>query len=174
MTYVLVDGENVTYPYSVTDLRRANPQVSMRADPPPETLAEFGMFPVEQTERPSYDPITQDLVRSVEQQGGTWREVWTITDASSEAVQARLSAKRAGMVVTMRQARLALLGAGRLAEVEAALASLPSPEKEAAQISWEYAAEVRRISPLVSGLAPALGLDDAALDALFDAAAAIE
>lgn len=70
-------------------------------------------------------------------------------------------------VVSMRQARLALLQIGKLADVDAAIAALPSPSKEAAQVEWEYATEVRRDSALVRLLAPALGLDDAALDDLF-------
>jgi hypothetical protein len=75
--------------------------------------------------------------------------------------------------VSMRQARLALLQAGKLADVGAAIAALPSPAKEAAQIEWEYAIEVKRDSQLVIQLAPALGLDDAALDALFTQAATL-
>lgn len=76
-------------------------------------------------------------------------------------------------VVSMRQARLALLQAGKLAEVNAAIAALPSPDKEQAQIEWEYATEVERDSALVAQLAPALGLNAAALDALFTTAAAL-
>jgi hypothetical protein len=76
-------------------------------------------------------------------------------------------------IVSMRQGRLALLQAGKLADVDAAIAALPSPAKEAAQIEWEYATEVKRDSQLVTQLAPSLGLDDAALDALFIAAAAL-
>lgn len=75
-------------------------------------------------------------------------------------------------VVTMRQARLALLAAGKLDDVGAAIATLPSPQKEAAQIEWEYAATVERNSALMGLVASALGLDDDALDALFTAAAA--
>ena len=75
--------------------------------------------------------------------------------------------------VTMRQARLALLGAGVLAGVEAAINALPSPQKEAARIEWEYATEVQRSSGLVPMMGAALGLDDAALDALFIEAAAL-
>lgn len=69
--------------------------------------------------------------------------------------------------MTMRQARLALLGAGLLDDVTAAIAALSSPQKEAAQIEWEYSQEVHRDKALVQMLAPALGLDDAALDQLF-------
>ena len=76
-------------------------------------------------------------------------------------------------VVAMRQARLALLQAGKLAAVAPAIAALPSPQKEAAQIEWEYSTDVQRDWPLVKALAPALGLTEADLDALFTAAAAL-
>jgi hypothetical protein len=71
----------------------------------------------------------------------------------------------------MRQARLALLGAGLLAGVEAAINALPSPQKEAARIQWEYSQEVQRHHGLVSSLAPTLGMTEAQIDSLFVEAA---
>jgi hypothetical protein len=38
----------------------------------------------------------------------------------------------------MRQARLALLGAGKLTAITAAMNALPEPTKSAALITWEY------------------------------------
>lgn len=76
-------------------------------------------------------------------------------------------------IVTMRQARLALLGAGKLAAVNAAINALPSPTKEAALIEWEFSNEVNRKNGLVSQLAPLLGMTDADLDAMFIAGAAL-
>lgn len=76
-------------------------------------------------------------------------------------------------VVTMRQARLALLQAGKLAQVEAAIQALPSPQKEAALIEWDYSSEVHRNKPFVQMLGAAIGLDDAELDALFTTAAGL-
>ena len=70
-------------------------------------------------------------------------------------------------VVTMRQARLALLGAGLLAQVNTAVANMPGAEGDAARIEWEYAQEVRRDSPLVAALSEILGLTDEALDNLY-------
>ena len=70
-------------------------------------------------------------------------------------------------VVSMRQARLALLGAGLLASVDAAIDGLPSPQKEAARIEWEYATEVQRSSGLVPMMGAALSLAEAQLDSLF-------
>lgn len=76
-------------------------------------------------------------------------------------------------IVTMRQARLALLAAGHLSKVDAALAALPSPQREAAKIEWEYATDVRRHSGLVTSVGQAIGLDASALDALFIHAATL-
>lgn len=75
--------------------------------------------------------------------------------------------------VTMRQARLALLQGGLLANVEVAINAMPSPQKEAAQIEWQYSSEVHRNKALVQTLGPALGLNDAQLDQLFIAAATL-
>lgn len=75
--------------------------------------------------------------------------------------------------VTMRQARLALLAAGKLPAVNAAIVSLPSPQMEAAQIEWEFAATVDRGSAFVQSLSAALALSDADLDALFTHAATL-
>ena len=70
-------------------------------------------------------------------------------------------------VVTMRQARLALLGASLLAQVNTAVANMPGAEGDAARIEWEYAQEVRRDSPLVAALSAAFGWTSAQLDDLF-------
>ena len=73
--------------------------------------------------------------------------------------------------VTMRQAQLALLGAGLLGAVEAAIATIPGDAGLAARITWEKSSSVERTNPLIGQLAAALGLSGAQLDALFIAAA---
>lgn len=75
--------------------------------------------------------------------------------------------------VTMRQARLALLNSGKLTDVTTAINALPSPQKEAAQIEWEYSQTVERHRPFVLAVAPALGLTDAQLDDLFTLASTL-
>lgn len=69
--------------------------------------------------------------------------------------------------VTMRQARLALAAAGKLADVATAIDGLSEPDKTAANITWEYSQTVERKNPFVLTLGAALGLDSDALDALF-------
>ena len=74
-------------------------------------------------------------------------------------------------VVSMRQARLALLQAGLLSQVEAAIAAIEDAgQRQAVQIEWEYAADINRAHPWVQGLADALGLNETQLDDLFVAA----
>lgn len=74
-------------------------------------------------------------------------------------------------IVTMRQARLALLASGKLAAVDAAIEALPEPQKSAARIEWDYSSEVHRNRPFVQQLAQALGMTDEQLDAMFVEAA---
>lgn len=75
--------------------------------------------------------------------------------------------------ITMRQVRLALLQAGLLSNVEAAIAALPEPERTAAHIEWEYATEMKRDHTLISTLAVGLGLSAEQIDNLFQAAVAL-
>ena len=73
----------------------------------------------------------------------------------------------------MRQARIALLHAGKLAAVDAAIDALPEPQRSVARIEWDYSSAVRRHQPLVQALGPALGLSEAAIDQLFVLAATL-
>lgn len=72
---------------------------------------------------------------------------------------------------TMRQAKLALLQAGLLDEVDAAIAAEATPK--AVKIEWEYASEVQRDWVNTLGLAEMLGLSDEQLDNLFVLAASL-
>ena len=75
--------------------------------------------------------------------------------------------------ITMRQARLALLNAGLLDDVEAAIITMDEAQRTQTQIEWEYAETVERDNALVAALGPKLGLDDAAIDSLFSMAATL-
>ena len=75
--------------------------------------------------------------------------------------------------VTMRQARIALYGAGLLSSVDTAIDALAEPTKTLARIEWEYSNELQRGNALVAALTPALGLTDAQVDALFVQAATL-
>ena len=69
--------------------------------------------------------------------------------------------------VTMRQARLALLNAGLLDDVEVVIAAAGRE----AQLEWEYAAVVDRSNPAVAAVQQQEALTDAQIDDLFREAA---
>lgn len=69
--------------------------------------------------------------------------------------------------VTMRQARLALLSAGLLDDVEMVIAAAGRE----AQLEWEYAAVVVRSNPAVAAVQQQQGMTDAQIDDLFREAA---
>ena len=69
--------------------------------------------------------------------------------------------------VTMRQARLALLSAGLLDDVEMVIAVAG----RAAQLEWEYAAVVDRSNPAVAAVQQQQALTDVQIDDLFREAA---
>jgi len=76
-------------------------------------------------------------------------------------------------VVTMRQARLALLQAGLLAQVNTAVANMPGAAGDAARIEWTFSSTVERNHPLVQSVTGALGLTESQLDDLFRLAATL-
>ena len=73
-------------------------------------------------------------------------------------------------VVTMRQARLALLQSGILQTVQDAIAN---GTDEAMKIEWEYATEVKRDWDSLVTLTTALGITDLQLDDLFQLASTL-
>ena len=130
---------------------------------------------------PITQPIPPGVIEAFVQPGGLLLLIEHPDDyaAAPDDVRAIVAARSAPQapavpeVVTMRQARLALLGAGVLAGVEAAIDGLPEPQRSAARIEWEYSGEVQRHAGLVAAMAPALGMTEAQIDALFLAAAAL-
>jgi hypothetical protein len=72
-------------------------------------------------------------------------------------------------VVSMFQARAALINAGLYDTVDAAMQQAGGVNL----IAWEYATEVRRDSPLVQAMAAELGLTNEQVDNLFRQAAGI-
>jgi hypothetical protein len=90
--------------------------------------------------------------------------------ATSKDVKAFLAAQAEAtkpQEVTMRQARLALLEAGLLDNVQNIVAGMQGVEGAAARIEWEYSSTMVRSQPLVAALAAALKLTSADVDALF-------
>lgn len=98
---------------------------------------------------------------------------WVVRDLTAEEIANQLSARRAGMIVTPRQARLALLQAGHLASIDTAIAGLSELLKDQVTIEWEYAVQIERMSPWVVAMTESLGMTPEQVDQLFEAAAQI-
>ena len=165
---------------SESEIRALNPNTSYPVPfPVPEGYAY--VFP---TAQPVHNPVTQFVQQATPELTvlGHWEQRWTVVElyATQEdkdaAIAADTEAKRVAAVpaeITMRQARLALLGAGKLAAVDTAIDAMVEPAKSAAKIEWEYSNTVQRHNGFVAALGPALGLTDAQIDALFLAAQAL-
>lgn len=165
MFYILTKPDAAPfYPYTLTDLKRANRDVSFPKDMSNFDTSTWHCHPVQPTEPPSAPGKVAERI-APEQVDGVWQERWQLVDAPPPVVPDR---------VTMRQARLALLGAGLLDAVEPALAAIPDEvQRRAAQITWEYSTEVQRDNALISALAAGLGLTEQNLDQLFMTAATL-
>lgn len=152
--------DGVPTEYSLSKLRQDNPNVSFPKQPSDALLASYGVYPVVQGDKPANDIVTRGPIVEV---NGVWTQTYTGRDLTAEE-------KRQDMVVTMRQARLALHQVGKLSLVDDAIALIPEPDKSLISIEWEYASTVERTSPWMSTMGAALGLSDDELDQLFETA----
>jgi hypothetical protein len=92
MYILIISGTVKTYPYSIGQLRKDNPNVSFPKNPTDALLASYSVFPVTATERPVYDPIMQNLSEGAPISiDGVWVQAWTVTDATQEEIAQRTS-----------------------------------------------------------------------------------
>jgi len=87
MQILAPNGTAETYPYSIGQLRKDNPQVSFPKNPTDALLASYNVSHVTATERPVYDPITQNLSEGTPTlTAGVWTQVWVVTEAMIDEV----------------------------------------------------------------------------------------
>jgi len=92
--------------YTIGELRRDNGNTSFPRNIPVETLAEWNVFPLEETEQPQYDH-TKNAVEGTPTQNdeGQWVQVWVLEDATSEEI----AEKTENQTLITRQQRNQLL-----------------------------------------------------------------
>ena len=96
------NGTAETYPYSIGQLRKDNPQVSFPKNPTDAMLAFYNVFPVTATERPAYDTLTQNLSEGTPTITlGVWTQVWVVIEATPEEVEQR----KADQLTSLKQQR---------------------------------------------------------------------
>lgn len=137
-------GGPAVYPYTLTDLRLANPTANFPAQISDAQAAEFYCFPVRPTDAPAA-PKGQKAVRDLpENIDGMWFERWALVALTEEETANQWSVIRAE-----RNARLAAcdwtqLGDAPLTDAEKAswaayrqeLRDLPSTQDDPFNISW--------------------------------------
>jgi len=85
----ITNGTVDTYPYSVGQLRRDNPQTSFPKQVPNEMLAEYGIYPVTIETAPSFDMRTQKATQGDAPilVDGEWVLTWSTTSKTTEEIQ---------------------------------------------------------------------------------------
>jgi hypothetical protein len=78
-----------TYPYSVGQLRRDNPNTSFPKRIPNDVLSDWGVFPVTVEDQPTHTERTQicNLNAQPVLTNGVWTVGWTVADKTQEEVQ---------------------------------------------------------------------------------------
>ena len=122
------------------------------------------------TERDMFTEYEEEVT---DDQGVMTTNVVTVQSQIDAYEANKLATKRKSLVVTMRQARLALAQENKLQLVEDAIALIPEPDKTTISIEWEYASTVERLSPWIDTMASALGMTDVEMDSLFELAATL-
>ena len=90
--YLRIINNNITYPYSIKNLREDHPNISFPAELSEQMVVEWDMYEVRTTPKPS--DYTKNIVEGtpilVE---GVYYQNWVQTDASQSEIDLRLSAK---------------------------------------------------------------------------------
>ena len=89
--YVLAPNQTVeTFPYSIGDLRRDNPNTSFPRNPSVELLADWNVFPVVDRPVPMHDTATKTITQTEPTlENGEWVINWEVSDLSQEEITAR-------------------------------------------------------------------------------------
>ena len=86
----ITNGNVDTYPYSVGQLRRDNPNTSFPKQIPDEMLESYGIYTVVYTDMPSIDDRTQKVEQDATPSlvDGAWTIGWTTSSKTAEETQA--------------------------------------------------------------------------------------
>lgn len=90
MFYAKLDASGAVeqYPYTLSDLRRDNPQTSFGRSIDADAAEAFGCVVVTPVDPPTEDH-TKNVERSAQQVDGAWQEQWIQTDATADEITER-------------------------------------------------------------------------------------
>lgn len=157
-------NNQITYPYSIGQLRRDNPRVSFPREMSEERLAEWGVFPVSKVGPPEYDEETHTVEEGQPVQiGDKWTQVWNVRELTTDELKARIPSS-----ITKRQARQELIVSGLIGAVEAAIDAIQDPTQKALMLSWWNDSQTYdRDNPELISMADSIGLTEEQLDEMF-------
>ena len=98
----ITNGQVDQYPYTIGDLRKANPNVSFPRNLSSDTLAQFGVYPVTIAPAPEFNDRTHRLVT---QQPTLVNGVWTVTKSVVAKDPAQIDNENAQMAANVRAER---------------------------------------------------------------------
>jgi hypothetical protein len=103
MFALIQDGSVVKYPYTMTDLRLANPNVSFAANISDAELEQFGLVRVFTSPQPEVSNAQKLAESTPVFESDRWTQVWSVVDKSAE--------ETASEAASVREQRNALLAA---------------------------------------------------------------
>jgi len=130
------NGEVIKYPYSIEDLRIDNPNVSFPSIIDDPTRSRYSMLPIQKVEtQVDYTKnISENLPELIE---GVWTQSWSITDATQQEIDQRLSIGWVGV----REERNGMLNSSDWTQLA------DSPLAEEQKNAWrQYRQELRDIT----------------------------
>jgi hypothetical protein len=90
----LKNGAVDKYPYSISELKKDNPQTSFPSEISNALLAEHNVYKVEETQMPSVSFDKNIAEAQPQLVNGVWKQVWSVTDATAEEKLARVISLR--------------------------------------------------------------------------------
>lgn len=159
----IIDNQ-ITYPYSIRQLKRDNPQVSFPREMPEERLAEWGVYPVTKVAQPGYDPETQTVEEGEPiQVEGIWTQVWNVRSLTTDELKSRVPES-----ISRRQAKQLLIQLGQIESIQNIINAVEDPiEKQLLQSWWDDSQTFERHHPTVIEMSSLLGWSEQDLDDMF-------
>lgn len=96
MQVLIKNGAVESYPYSIGNLRKDNPQVSFPKNPSSELMAQWDVYPVQSVGAPGTDH-TQNLKEGQPVNDGGWKQTWIVTQATADEIAERTQSMAEGV-----------------------------------------------------------------------------
>lgn len=104
MHALVINQQVEKYPYSFSELRRDNPQVSFPKNPTDELLASFNVIRVQPTEHPAYDPMMQRIEGTQPVfSDGQWVQAWNVVPLTADEIAQQQRALQESIVAQTQQ-----------------------------------------------------------------------